>query len=232
MRWQVARWARRVGTAFVLLLLGYGAAGLAGGAIPRNTGWRPVDAGTPGSVTIWVESNGIHTGFVLPKVAAGAGWRIDWRDLARPGDLADPRYARFDHIAIGWGEKAFFLDTPDWAHVRPGVLLAAAIGSDATLLHVEHIPAPTRPSDDERRIVLRPEEYRRLAAFIRASARPGRRSYHGYDRDDAFYDARGHYSAASTCNAWTGDALAAAGVRVGWWTPFPITVTRWFWARR
>ena len=228
MAWQVAPRVRAVvrwvGTAPVLLVLAYGAAGLVGGAIPRNAGWRAPSAG----VTIWIESNGIHTDLVLPKVAAGPGWRIDWRDLAQARDLADPRYAGFDHVAIGWGDKAFFLDTPDWAHVRARVLIAAAIGSDATLLHVEHIPAPTRIDGDTRRIVLRPDEYRRLAAFVRASVAPGGGRYPGYDRDDAFYDARGRYGALHTCNGWTGDALAAAGVRVGWWTPFPVTVTGWF----
>ncbi|MEJ8631383.1 DUF2459 domain-containing protein [Sphingomonas sp. I4] len=38
---------------------------------------------------------------------------------------------------------------------------------------------------------------------------------------------KGRYSAAHTCNNWTGNALAAAGVRMGWWTPFPWTVMRW-----
>jgi hypothetical protein len=71
-------------------------------------------------------------------------------------------------------------------------------------------------------------EYRRLAGFIAATIRPGGRSYPGYDAYDAFYDARGHYSAVATCNAWTGDALRFAGVRVGWWTPFPATVMWWF----
>jgi uncharacterized protein (TIGR02117 family) len=209
--------------ALALAIVAYLAAGLVGGAIPRNAGWRAAAAG-PGTVTIWIESNGIHTGLVLPKVAAG----VDWRDLAPAGDLADPRYARLDHLAIGWGERAFFLDTPDWAHVRLPVLLAAAAGSDATLLHVEHVSAPTRPADDERPVVLRADEYRRLAAFVRASVAPGGRHYRGYDRHDAFLDARGHYSAGRTCNAWTGDAMAAAGVRVGWWTPFAATVMAWF----
>ena len=49
----------------------------------------------------------------------------------------------------------------------------------------------------------------------------------GYDVYDAFYEANGRYSATHTCNSWTGNALAAAGVRMGWWTPFPWTVTWW-----
>ena len=216
----VAKGVRRLAAALVLVGVGYGAAGMVGGAIPVNAGWRPPASG----VTIWVETNGIHTDLLLPKVAAG----VDWRPLARARDLADPRFAAYDHLAIGWGEQRFFLDTPRWRDARPAPLLLAAIGSDATLIHVEHVPAPHAASDDVRRIVLRPAEYRRLAAFIRASWVIGGRRHRGYGGFDAFYQARGHYDAATTCNAWTGRALAAAGVRVGRWTPFPVTVMGWF----
>ena len=137
-------------------------------------------------------------------------------------------YAGYDHLAIGWGDRRFFLDTPTWWDVRPATLIAAAIGSDATLLHVEHIPAPATTDRTTRRIVLTPDQYRRLAAFIRASLAPGGRAIHGYFDYDAFYPARGHYDAVHSCNDWTGDALRHAGVRVGAWTPFAITVMGWF----
>lgn len=203
-----------------VLLVAYGAAGMAGGAVPSNAGWsQPRDG-----VRILVESNGVHTDLVLPKVAAG----VDWRDLLPGDDLADPRYARFDHVAIGWGERTFYLETPRWSDVKPLTVLRAAFGSDRTVLHVEHI-APPAVADDAREVVLRPDEYRRLAAFIRASF-VGRQAWHrtGYASNDAFYQARGRYSAIETCNAWTGDALRAAGVRIGVWTPFPVTVLGWF----
>jgi len=206
--------------AAILLAAGYAAAGLVGGAIPANAGWRP----PPRGVTIYVESNGVHVGLILPKRAAG----VDWRGAFPAGDLADPRYAGFDHVAVGWGERAFFLETPTWASVRPRTILAAAIGSDRTLLHVEHVPAPTRTDADTRAIVLRPDEYRRLAAAVAATLAGGGPPVRGYARYDAFYPARGHYSAIRTCNAWTGATLRAAGVRVGAWTPFPVTVLGWF----
>ena len=202
-----------------VVVAGYAGAGMIGGAIPANAGWRPPTRGVP----VYLESNGVHVSLVLPKVAAG----IDWRDWAPGADLADPRYARYDHIAIGWGERTFFLDTPTWADVRLATILHAAIGSDATLLHVEYVPAPA-PGDGIRVVTLRPEEYRRLATGIRASAAPVRRTFRGYGANDVFYAGTGHYSARHTCNAWVGATLANAGVRVGRWTPFPITVLSWF----
>ena len=217
---QLKRWIGRIAAALVLLVVGYGAAGMIGGAIPRHPGWTP----PPGGVRIAIESNGVHTDLVLPKRAAG----IDLRDLVPPRDLADPRYAGFDHVAVGWGERTFYLETPSWADVRVATVLRAAIGSDRTVLHVDHVPLPAA-SEDVRLVTLRPDEYRRLAAFVRASFAPRERWHaRGYGGSDAFYAATGRYSAVRTCNAWTGEALAAAGVRVGTWTPFPVTVLGWF----
>lgn len=208
---------RRVVAALVLLSLGYVAAALVGGSLPANAGWRPAKDG----VTIWVESNGIHTGLVMPKVAAG----VDWRGSAPAGDLGDPRYGSFGYVAIGWGEKGFYLGTPTWRAVRPGLIVRAVTGSDVTLMHVEHVPGPAA---DARAVILTPAQYRRLAAFVAASFRPGGRRYAGYGRNDAFYGARGRYDAVRTCNSWTGDALRQAGVRIGRWTPLPATVMGWF----
>ncbi len=197
----------------------YAVAGLIGGSIPSNRDWRaPVEG-----VHIFVESNGVHTGIVVPKVAAG----VDWRGVARAEDLRDPRYGAFDHVAFGWGEKTFYLETPTWADVKLRTVVASAIGSDRTLMHVDHLPRP-RAGDGAREIVVTPAQYRRLAAYIRASFRDGGARYRGYAGYDAFYEANGRYSAVRTCNAWTGDALRFAGVRVGWWTPFPVTVMGWF----
>lgn len=209
--------------AVVLLLVAYGAAGMIGGALPANAGWRPPAAG----VRIYVETNGVHTALIVPVAAAG----IDWRDLVRADDIADPRYAAFDHLAFGWGERDFYRNTPTWADISLPIVLRAALGSDHTLVHVDHVPAPV-PALDVRPIMLRIPEYRRLAAFIRASfAHPaaGRPApIHGYGVADAFYSGSGHYDALATCNAWTGDALRFAGVRVGRWTPFSVTVMGWF----
>jgi uncharacterized protein (TIGR02117 family) len=200
------------------VLLGYLLAGMIGGAIPAGAGGPQPAQG----VTIWIESNGIHTGIVVPKVAAG----VDWRTLARPEHLGDPRYGAHDHLSFGWGERAFYLETPTWAEVKASTVLAAAFGSDQTLVHVDHVPRP-RETPDVRRIVLTPDQYRRLAEHIRESVAPGARHQRGYYRYDAFYDGTGTYSALRTCNAWTGTGLAKAGVRVGAWTPFPATVMWW-----
>ncbi len=213
------RWFGNVVAVLGIALTFYGAGGMIGGAIPVNAGWRPPASG----VRISIESNGVHTGLVLPVVAAG----VDWRDLVRASDIADPRYAWQPYLSFGWGDRAFYLETPTWSDVRPGTVLAAAVGSDRTVVHVDHIAAP-RVGEDVRSIVLRPEEYRRLAAAVQASFKAQGGHRHGYAAYDAFYNGTGRYDAVHTCNEWTGRALRTAGVRVGAWTPFPVTVLGWF----
>ncbi|OWK31983.1 TIGR02117 family protein [Sphingomonas mucosissima] len=203
----------------VATLLGYPIVGVLGGMVPSNAAWTPPDQG----ITLYVESNGVHTGIVMPKVAAG----VDWRPIFPAHDLRDPRFAAYDHVSLGWGDRDFYLKTPTWSDLRPTTVIAAAIGSDRTLLHVDHVPRPA-PDGEVRRLVVRPAEYRRLAAYVRATLVDGGERRHGYYRYDAFYQARGRYSALRTCNSWVGDALRFAGIRVGAWTPFPATVMWWF----
>lgn len=219
MRHEIIRWIGRAARAIVLALSLYVAAGLVGGAIPVNAGWHPPVTG----VRIYVESNGVHTGLVMPANAAG----VDWDAAFPAADIADPRFARLGWVAVGWGDRVFYTETPHWSDLRPRTVLRAAIGGGPTVLHVEHVGEPPK-GDEERAVTLTPDQYRRLAAFIRASRGPGGRVAPGYGAYDVFYDARGSYNALVTCNEWTGRALRTAGVRVGAWTPFPLDVTAWF----
>jgi len=208
---------RRV-AGWVAAVLGlYPIAGLIGGAIPVGA------ASPPGrDVTIYVESNGVHTGFVVPVRAAG----VDWSDLAPPDHLRDPRQAGWGWRAIGWGERGFYLETKSWADVRPGTTLHALVGSDRTVVHVEAIPEP-RAAPDERPVMLGADAYRRLAAHVRASLAERPRRWPGYGDNDVFYEGRGRYDAIHDCNDWTGRGLRAAGVRMGAWTPFAGSVMAW-----
>ena len=201
----------------LLLPLFYLAAGAIGGAIPRNAGWQePADG-----ITIYVATNGFHTGLVLPTRGGG----VDWSPNVPPKDITDPRYAG-RWLWFGWGERDFYLNTPSWHELSPGTAVHALTGSDRTLMHVDHL---LEPWGDARPIRLTPDQYRRLAAAIRASFDPAdHRPIRGYDVADVFYPARGHYDAVRTCNWWTGRRLAAAGVRIGAWTPFSATVMQWF----
>lgn len=194
-------------------------AGWGGSAIPRNSGWSEPSNGIP----IMVETNGVHTAIVVPLVTPQKDWRSDFP----VGDLAGPDRG-YTHVSISWGERAVFLDTPTWSDLSPLAALRAAVGSDG-LLHVAHYVRPS-PSETARIVRLRASEYARLVSAIERQVMPrsARTTYPGYEDWDVFYAAPGTYYLGNTCNQWTSDTLAAAGVKVGWWTPFAGGVMKWF----
>jgi uncharacterized protein (TIGR02117 family) len=217
----VRRLIRGIGwTALALfgLIAAYAFAGWLGSSIPRNGNWREPRKG----VTIMVETNGVHTALVLPLVTPERDWRPVFPD--RDVTAQSPEYT---HIAISWGEKQVFLHTPTWWDLRPWtVLRIAGIGGDG-VLHVAHYIRPA-PADDIRPLRLTPAQYATLVAAIdRALPKGPRVRYPGYGAQDVFYDAPGHYTVETTCNQWTSNTLAAAGVKTGWWTPFAGGVMKW-----
>jgi uncharacterized protein (TIGR02117 family) len=193
--------------AIILLLLACLGALVAGAVVPQNGGWQQARHG----VTIHLAHSAIHTELVLPVAAAGH----DWRSVLPLDGFADGRAANH-RIGLSWGERDFFLATPTWADFDPVRAARALLAGDRTLVHLYRMDSP----GSGRPITLSPAQYRRLVAHLEASIAPGE-PIPGYGKDDLFLPAHGRYSLFRTCNQWTRDALAAAGVRVGRWTPLP-----------
>jgi uncharacterized protein (TIGR02117 family) len=191
-----------------------------GSSWPRNGGWKEAEHG---GVVIGVETNGVHTALVLPLVTRAKDWRRDFpvTDVDRP----DRPYT---HVSISWGEREVFLDTPTWWDLSPWLVLKILTrGGDG----LEHVAFYVRPaaSDTLRPVRLSDEQYARLVRSIEADLprqRPMTR-HHGYGATDVFYDVGGRYTAVNTCNQWTGNRLADAGVKVGRWTPLQSGVMKW-----
>src|SRR3712207_9261032 len=91
---------------------------------------------------------------------------MDWRPYV-PGDhLRDPRWGGGDHVAFGYGNRTFYLETPTWGDLTMKNAFLAAFGRGRTLVHADHDHRP-QPSDTQRPLTLRPDEYRRLTDYIR-----------------------------------------------------------------
>jgi uncharacterized protein (TIGR02117 family) len=207
---------KRVGRAISLLLAIpalYLVAALVGSLVPVNRGWTEPADGT----TVYLADNGIHADIVMPVSAQGR----DWERFIPRGDFAaaDPS-ARW--IAFGSGEQRVYLNTPTWWDITPRTIWSALAGGKR-VMHVEYV---SDPSYAVREIRLRPEEYRRLWAAIRAdfqldrNGRPQRIDHPGYGCCDAFYRATGKESAVRTCNSWVARWLRLAGVKTSAWPPF------------
>jgi len=210
---QAGKWLGRLLSLFLAVPALYLAAALAGSLILVNRGWTEPAQG----VAIYIADNGIHADIVMPVKAQG----LDWETVVPRTDMAaaDPGAS---WIAFGSGEQHVYLDTPRWRNIRPRTIWSALIGG-RRVMHVEYVPSPYYAV---RQIRLRPEEYRRLWAAIRANfvldahGRPRRIDHPGYGPADAFYRATGKASAIHTCNAVVADWLRLAGVKTSLWPPF------------
>jgi len=214
---KITGWA--LGALFGPILL-YVLAALVGSLIPANSGWtQPRDG-----VVIFIRTNGVHTWIMMPTVNDD----MDWRPIAPVADIADRRHAG-NYLAMGYGNREFYLNTPRWSDLRPRTALVAAFGSGPSLMHVEHEWTPL-VLDHQKPLVLTHEQYRKLVRYIAGSFQrddDGRTMPllgRGYGPADVFYEARGPYNAFFTCNEWTGEALRVAGVRTGIWTPFSQSI--------
>jgi uncharacterized protein (TIGR02117 family) len=218
---RASRIALRAAAALAALPILYFLAALILGAVPANRGWSEAKAG----VTIFVRTNGVHTWILVPKVSA----EMDWRPLVPGAHLKEKGWDNGNYVALGYGNRAFYLETPTWGDLTMKNAFLAAFGHGRSLMHADHDHDP-RPSEDTRPIVLRSDEYRRLVAFARGSFQFDARGRtmpllgRGYGGSDMFYEAVGPYNLFYTCNSWTGRALREAGVRTGLWTPLSQSI--------
>jgi uncharacterized protein (TIGR02117 family) len=210
------RWLLRAALAILALPVLFALAAWIGSSIPRNGDWEEPGTG----VTIMVGDNGVHTEIVMPIAAEGH----DWRAHFAPGEIDAP-LRPYTHVAVSWGERTFFLETPTWADLELGNALGALTGGEA-LLHVAWYVRPA-PSEDFRELRIGAAQYRALAGAIAADLEADPQVFAGYGRNDVFYSARGTYHLGRTCNQWTSDRLAEAGIETGWWTPLSGGVMKW-----
>jgi uncharacterized protein (TIGR02117 family) len=209
----LGKWVGRLLTILLALPALYLVAALAGSLIPVNRGWIEPRQGT----VVYLADNGIHADLIMPVRANG----LDWAPLFPKGDFAAPD-PNAGWIAFGSGEQHVYLNTPTWWDITPRTIWSALTGGKR-VMHVEYVQSPYYAV---REIRLRPEEYRRLWAAVRAdfaldgSGRPIRIDHPGYGPSDAFYRAVGKESMFKTCNSWVAGRLRLAGVETSLWPPF------------
>lgn len=167
--------------------------------------------------------NPIHTDIAIP---IDAELLERFAPLLRAGIRADLPGAR--HLVFGWGSRAFYVETPTWADLKPGPLLAA-LTLDESVVHVSVAGMIGETSAPIRGFQLTEAEHDRLLTFIEGSFRKGPDGWiaipgASYGEFDGFFEANGRFNALLGCNTWAAAALRQAGLRTGWWNPLPHTL--------
>lgn len=174
----------------------------------------------PKVVEAYILTNGVHTDIVVPIQSKQYDWSKEILFENTTSKSTD-----FNYLSIGWGDKGFYLDTPEWADLKVSTAFNAAFWLGESAMHCTFYKE-MKEGEDCKKLMLTEKQYANLIEFINKKFD---RDENGslkliktdavYNDHDAFYDANGSYSFLYTCNTWTNDALKAAGQKAALWTP-------------
>ncbi|WEZ83540.1 TIGR02117 family protein [Rhizobium sp. 32-5/1] len=197
---------------------------VAGTVVPRPLLTGSMPARGEATREILVLSNPIHTDIAIP---------VDADLLARFGFLATGGLAIDEpgvfYLVFGWGGRAFYIETPEWAQLKPMPVLKA-LTLDRSVMHVERAGAIDRTHPAVTPLAVDEKGYAHLLQFIEESfaqenGAPVPIPGVAYGKNDVFFEARGHFNAFAGCNTWTSAALRQVGLTTGWWNPLPVTLS-------
>jgi len=197
--------------AFAFVLIAFYGEAIPMGEVPND-----------GDHYIFVRSNGIHTELILPS----NNGTVDWSGTITRDDFGDN--ISTDYMVFGWGDKGFYMNTPQWEDLTAKTATSALLVPTSTAMHVGFEPRPQENKDCVK-IQLSKKQYLKIVAYINNSflQKEGRVqliSGKGYGTSDNFYEANRSYHLFRTCNTWTSDALKEAGIRTSALAVFPNAV--------
>ncbi|TNE54905.1 MAG: TIGR02117 family protein [Bacteroidetes bacterium] len=173
-------------------------------------------------VVVFLKSNGVHTDLVLPIHHE----QRDWSKKLPPENNRKPD-SNYRYIALGWGDKGFYLNTPTWGDLTFSTAFKAVFGLSSTAMHVTYYEEMEANDSSCVRIPISGRQYELLCQFVdRSFRKKADGSYQliptkaVYSDHDAFYEAKGTYSLFRTCNTWTNQALKHAKMKAAFWTAF------------
>lgn len=189
------------------------------GLIPTNPSYVEPDEG----IDIYLISNAVHADIIVPLNTDAVDWQAELEDF----DFTR-RSLNATHIAFGWGDRGFYVETPTWNEFKVSTAVNALLLPSDTCMHVAYT-RKENVAPYSQRIRLTPDQYKQLVQFIRESfaSDPSGNFIEieaaGYANNDAFFVGAGRYHALNTCNSWVGTALKRADLRVPLWSPLPST---------
>lgn len=180
------------------------------------------DSNVKGVFTIYLKTNGVHTDVVLPVRSSVFNWSSFIPD-------AD---STFQWVAFGWGNKEFYLNTPEWKDLKWDVAISAATGIGDAAIHSTAYKS-IRLSENCISISLDSDSYRHLVEYILNyilldsngnAIRLTTPTF--YSKNEYFFEASGRYSLLNTCNTWANNALKSCHSRACLWTAFDKGIFR------
>jgi uncharacterized protein (TIGR02117 family) len=172
-------------------------------------------------VSIYILTNGVHTDLVVPIKNKQIDWskEIKFQNTVKKDSL-------FQYVALGWGDKGFYLDTPTWADLTFSTAFKAAFALSSSAIHSTFYKSMQEGKDCVK-INISNEQYSQLINYIKTSFLVDKNGHliniiskANYGLNDTFYEATGSYSLFHTCNTWANNGLKSCGQVACFWTPF------------
>jgi len=112
---------------------------------------------TSSDVAIYIKTNGVHTDIVVPVKTP----QLDWsREIAFSNTpLTDT--TKIKYLAMGWGDKGFYLNTPTWSDLKFSTAFKAAFALSTTAIHATFYDTLTEDSACKK-IMISNAQYGRL----------------------------------------------------------------------
>jgi uncharacterized protein (TIGR02117 family) len=203
----------------VLLLLFLGVYFLCAFVLSRMSVEKEVSANP--EIPVYIKTNGVHTDIVVPI----RNNQMDWsKEVLFSNTIS--KDTTYNYLAMGWGDKGFYLETPEWSDLKFSVAFKAAFALSTTAIHATFYKNLKEDSACKRMMISK-EQYSRLIAYISNSFQKDADGHYmvintkaNYGNADAFYEANGRYNLFKTCNTWANNGLKASGQRCCLWTIF------------
>lgn len=173
--------------------------------------------------TVFLMKSGIHVDFLLPISNELKDWQEDF-----PISNTLSKDSTYKKIAIGWGSKDFYMNTPTWDDLTLKIFLISNFGLGSSAIHVKYYTDTLSKDSKILSLKLSDNQYKKLVKYIENSLKRSTTTKSSFilpknpkvlSNNDAYYDAKQNYSLLFTCNSWINNGLKASGQKACLWTP-------------
>lgn len=171
-----------------------------------------------GEHTVFLSTNGVHADFIFP---------INLLESSMLNELKVD--SNTEYVAIGWGDKNFYINTPNWSDLTLTNAFSAAFLKSDCLLHITRYHSKQK---DWIPLNLSREQLMKLNTYVHTTFKKSESEHlkilkgKGYSFNDDFFEAHGSYSCLKTCNTWVNSGLKISGLPCCYWTPFDFSILR------
>lgn len=175
----------------------------------------PEKSCTPGNF-IYLNTNGVHVDFILPADALPPSLKNHLNVMPNT-----------QFIAFGWGDRNFYVKTPEWSDLTIPVAFKALFLKSESAMHVTYY---SWQMNSWKTLNLCEQQQSAIIEYIvdtfqkDEQGRLIKMEFSGYNEFDSFYEANGSFTMFNTCNVWVNRALKLAEVKTAVWTPFDFGV--------